>query len=60
MRKSARRATQPHGPKLAVKLNREEVSHLEHASREPQGHIGLQNHHDGSAVQFRDLRITRL
>jgi hypothetical protein len=48
------------GPTLAVKLNREQVSLLENASREPHGHIGLQNHHDGSAVQFRDLRIMPL
>jgi Domain of Unknown Function (DUF1080) len=48
------------GPTLAVKLNGEEVSFLENASREPHGHIGLQNHHDGSAVQFRGLRIRSL
>jgi hypothetical protein len=48
------------GPTLAVKLNGEEVSFLKNASREPRGHIGLQNHHDGSAVQFRDLRMIRL
>jgi hypothetical protein len=48
------------GSTLAVKLNAKEVSLLENAAREPCGHIGLQNHHDGSAVQFRDLRITPL
>jgi hypothetical protein len=49
-----------HGPKIAVKLNRQDISFLENASRDPHGHIGLQNHHDGSAVQFRDLRIMPL
>jgi len=48
------------GPTVAVKLNREVVSFLENASREPRGHIGLQNHHDGSAVQFRSVRIMQL
>jgi 3-keto-disaccharide hydrolase len=48
------------GPILAVKLNAEDVSFLENASREPRGHIGLQNHHYGSVVQFRNLRITPL
>jgi hypothetical protein len=46
------------GPTLAVKLNDQEVSILENASREPRGYFGLQNHHDGSAVQFRDLYVT--
>jgi hypothetical protein len=48
------------GPTLAVKLNGAEVSLLKKASREPRGHIGLQNHHDGSAVQFRDLHVMAL
>jgi hypothetical protein len=48
------------GSTIAVKLNGEEVSRLENASREPRGHIGLQNHHEGSAVQFRSVRITLL
>jgi phosphatidylserine decarboxylase len=48
------------GPILAVKLNGEAVSFLENASRQPSGHIGLQNHHGGSAVQFRDLRVMTL
>jgi hypothetical protein len=26
----------------------------------PRGHIGLQNHHNGSAVQFRDLYVMAL
>jgi hypothetical protein len=45
------------GSTIAVKLNGEEVSRLKNASREPRGHIGLQNHHDGSAVQFWNLHI---
>lgn len=45
---------------IAVRLNGREVSRLENAGREPRGHVGLQNHHDGSAVQFRSLRIMRL
>ncbi|MEK9285606.1 MULTISPECIES: DUF1080 domain-containing protein [unclassified Bradyrhizobium] len=49
-----------HGQMLAVRLNSEHVSLLGNASREPRGHIGLQNHHEGSAVQFRNLRIALL
>jgi hypothetical protein len=45
------------GPTIAVKLNGEDVCRLDNASREACGHIGLQNHHQGSAVQFRALRI---
>jgi hypothetical protein len=45
---------------IAVILNREEVSRLEDASRAPRGHIGFQNHHDGSTVQFRNLRVAQL
>jgi hypothetical protein len=45
------------GPLLTVKLNGEEVSRLENASRERRGHIDLQNHHEGSAVQFRNPRV---
>jgi hypothetical protein len=48
------------GPTLAVSLNGEEVSCLDNASREQRGHIGLQNHHEGSAVRFRDLCIVCL
>ena len=48
------------GAMLAVKLNGQEVSILKNASREPRGHIGLQNHHNGSAVQFRDLYVMAL
>jgi hypothetical protein len=45
------------GPVIVVRLNGTEVSRLEGASREPLGHVGLQNHHDASAVQFRRLGI---
>ncbi|MCA6119190.1 DUF1080 domain-containing protein [Bradyrhizobium sp. WSM 1738] len=45
------------GPTISVRLNGEEVSRLEHASRQPCGYIGLQNHHEGSAVRFRNLRV---
>jgi hypothetical protein len=45
------------GATLAVELNGQQVSILENASRELRGHIGLQNHHEGSAVQFRDLHV---
>jgi hypothetical protein len=45
------------GPFIAVRLNGRHVCSLENAAREPRGHIGLQNHHAGSAVQFRDLRV---
>jgi hypothetical protein len=48
------------GTTIAVQLNGEEVSLLENPSREPRGHIGLQNHHEGSAVQFRKLRVLPL
>jgi 3-keto-disaccharide hydrolase len=48
------------GAMLAVKLNGQEVSILKNASREPRGHIGMQNHHNGSAVQFRDLYVMAL
>jgi Domain of Unknown Function (DUF1080) len=47
------------GSSISVALNGEQVSTLENASREPHGHVGLQNHHPGSAVQFRDLLIER-
>jgi 3-keto-disaccharide hydrolase len=45
------------GPTITVDLNGQEVSSLQNASREPQGHIGLQSHHEGSAVQFRNLAV---
>ena len=45
------------GPTISVRLNGEEVSHLANGSRETRGYIGLQNHHKGSAVRFRNLRV---
>jgi hypothetical protein len=48
------------GATITVRLNGQEVSKLENATREPRGHIGLQNHHQGSAVQFRNLRVIPL
>jgi len=48
------------GATISVRLNDVPVAKLEGASRRPRGHIGLQAHHEGSAVQFRNLRIKRL
>ncbi|HEX6958433.1 MAG TPA: DUF1080 domain-containing protein [Ferrovibrio sp.] len=48
------------GQRLVVLQNNIEVCRLDHGGRREQGHIGLQNHHDGSAVQFRNLEITPL
>ena len=43
--------------RISVGLNGALVARLDAASRRPRGHIGLQAHHEGSTVQFRDLRI---
>jgi hypothetical protein len=48
------------GGTIEVVLNGEQVSQLTNASREPRGHIGLQAHHEGSNVQFRNLQVRRL
>jgi hypothetical protein len=48
------------GATITVKLNGEDVSRLDDAVRLRRGHVGLQNHHEGSAVQFRYLRIAAL
>ncbi|HKG01031.1 MAG TPA: DUF1080 domain-containing protein, partial [Xanthobacteraceae bacterium] len=45
------------GRLITVELNGSEASRLEHGSRALSGHVALQAHHEGSAVQFRDLRI---
>jgi choline dehydrogenase-like flavoprotein len=45
------------GTTITVKLNGREVSRLTNADRSPRGFIGFQNHHGGSKVQFRRLRI---
>ena len=48
------------GGEIDVVLNGVAVSSLKNASREPRGHIGLQAHHEGSNVQFRNLQLQRL
>lgn len=45
---------------ITVTLNGVEVSKLTHALRRRGGHVALQNHHEGSAVQFRRLEIVDL
>jgi hypothetical protein len=43
---------------IAARLNGEPVARLDRDVGRPRcGHIGLQNHHAGSRVQFRDIRI---
>lgn len=52
---------QAQGNNFTVKLNGEIVSKLTgDGSRPLKGHIGLQNHHPGSRVQFRNIRIKPL
>lgn len=48
------------GPAISVRLNGMPVSQLESGERRRYGHIGLQAHHAGSAVQFRGLAIAPL
>jgi choline dehydrogenase-like flavoprotein len=48
------------GTTITVRLNGQQVSQLMGANRSPQGYIGLQNHHPGSAVQFTRLRVKTL
>ena len=48
---------QAKGNDISVKLNGQLVSSLTNGNRPLKGHIGLQNHHFGSRVQFRNLRI---
>jgi len=44
-----------------VILNTAAVSSLTRNTGRPlKGHVGLQNHHPGSRVQFRNIRIKRL
>ncbi|HSN71849.1 MAG TPA: DUF1080 domain-containing protein [Steroidobacteraceae bacterium] len=45
---------------IVVELNGVAVSRLDEPAREREGHIGLQNHHAGSRVQFRNLYVTPL
>lgn len=48
------------GHSLSVRLNDMPVSYLENGYRRSSGHIGLQAHHPGSAVQFRSLDVQEL
>jgi hypothetical protein len=48
------------GQKITVRLNGQQVSQLKNANRSAKGHIGLQNHHAGSKVQFTRVRIKKL
>jgi Domain of Unknown Function (DUF1080)/GMC oxidoreductase len=45
------------GNDIKVTLNSQLVSHLPSGNRSLKGFIGLQNHHFGSKVQFRNIRI---
>ena len=49
------------GQEIRVKLNGALVSQLTgDGSRPARGHIGLQNHHAGSRVQFRNIQVEPL
>jgi hypothetical protein len=49
------------GDRIRVMLNGEEVSTYQAPPELPRrGHLGLQNHHEGSRVQFRWVRVQRL
>lgn len=48
------------GRSIKVLLNDIAVSEYHEATRRRRGHIGLQNHHNGSMVQFRNLEIALL
>lgn len=49
------------GPDIKVRLNGILVSHLTNNLGRPlKGHIGLQNHHPGSRVQFRNLFVQKV
>jgi hypothetical protein len=45
------------GNKISVMLNDMPVAELQNAARRTRGFIALQNHHLGSKVQFRNIRI---
>jgi hypothetical protein len=45
------------GNKISVKLNGMPVAELQNGTRRTKGFIALQNHHPGSKVQFRNIRI---
>jgi hypothetical protein len=49
------------GPDIKVRLNGQLVSHLaKNQGRPLKGHIGLQNHHPGSRVQFRNVFVKKI
>lgn len=48
------------GPAISVTLNDVPVAQLDCGTRRRRGFIGLQAHHDGSAVQFQTLEIRTL
>ena len=48
------------GKNMTVTLNGVIVSSLKNGNRPLKGHLGLQNHHFGSRVQFRNIRIKTL
>jgi len=49
------------GPDIKVRLNGQLVSHLANNQGRPlKGHIGLQNHHPGSRVQFRNVFVKKI
>ncbi len=48
------------GGTIAVSLNGQPVSRLDNGRRSLKGFIGLQSHHPGSRVQFRNIRIKSL
>jgi Domain of Unknown Function (DUF1080)/GMC oxidoreductase len=45
------------GGDITVTLNGTPVAALQNGTRRTKGHIALQNHHPGSKVQFRNIRI---
>ena len=51
---------QAKGNDVTVTLNGQLVTTLKNGNRPKQGYIGLQNHHFGSRVQFRNIRIQPL
>jgi hypothetical protein len=52
-------AIEARGDRIEVRLNGVVVSALAGADRRPAGHIGLQAHHPGSRVRFRNLQVRR-
>lgn len=48
------------GPSITVAVNGVPASELREGSRRPRGHVGLQAHHPGSRVAFRNLQVRRL